>query len=268
MSAEVPQPVAVTARGISQVGPWGPVYGPLDLDIQAGGLTILRAPAGPGRTALQMTLAGRMKPKDGTLDVFGETDTKRIFATTGLAAIEALDSMYASVRVVDLVTERLRWDAPWYSLVRQADQQRYEEVCAPVFGEEPLPPLEAYVEHLSELDGILLRVALANTQRPPLLVVGNIDQVTSDENQKTLVRRLAALGEQQTVVTCTVNDVDPALGYRELVPVDLLPQLPNATASEEYEELVAEESIHEELADEADDRPTGRIAVTPDWEGE
>ncbi|GAA3949603.1 hypothetical protein [Gordonia caeni] len=219
--SQMSPPVAVTARGITQTGPWGNVYGPLDLTILLGGLTILQAPAGPGRTALQMTLAGRMKPKSGSLTVMGHTGPARIFRASALAAIEDLDSVYASVRVVDLVTEQLRWDAPWYHLIRRADEAVYEQVCRPVFGDRALPPLGEYVENLSELDGILLRVALANTRRPPLLVVGNIDQVTSDQNQRVLVRRLAALGQQQTVITCTVNHVDPALGHRSQVPVHL-----------------------------------------------
>lgn len=219
--SEMSPPVAVAARGITQTGPWGSVYGPLDLTILLGGLTILQAPAGPGRTALQMTLAGRMKPKAGSLTVMGHTGAAKIFGVSALAAIEDLDSVYASVRVVDLVTEQLRWDASWYRLIRRADEASYEQVCRPVFGDRKLPPLDEYVENLSELDGILLRVALANTRRPPLLVVGNIDQVTSDQNQRVLVRRLAALGQQQTVITCTVNHVDPALGHRSQVPVDL-----------------------------------------------
>ncbi|MFM9378889.1 hypothetical protein [Gordonia sp. VNK21] len=216
-----PPAAAVIARGISQRGPWGPVYGPLDLTVAAGGLTVLRAPAGPGRTALQMTLAGRMKTRTGTLEVFGATTAKQIFGISALAAIEDLDSVYTSVRVVDLLTEQLRWDERWYRLVRKARPVDLERVCRPVFGDLPLPDLHQWVENLSELDGLLLRVALANTGQPPLLVVGNIDQVTSEENQRHLVRRLAALGQQQTVITCTVNEVDPALGFREEISVDL-----------------------------------------------
>ncbi len=52
---------ALVARGIRMSGPWGPVYGPIDLDVDAGGVTVLVCPAGTGRTALLMTLAGRMR---------------------------------------------------------------------------------------------------------------------------------------------------------------------------------------------------------------
>ncbi len=225
---------AVVARGITQRGPWGPVYGPIDLDIPAGGLTILRGPAGSGRTALLMTLAGRMKNKTGDLSVFGEHTAKAIFKIAGLAAVDELDSVYNAVRVVDLITEQIRWDAPWYRLIGKADADAAEHVCRPVFGDLPLPDLDTYVDDLSELDRMLLRIALANTRRPPLLVVGSVDQVTSNENHEVLVRRLAELGRSQTVVTSTVNPLPDDAGHRLVIEV------PNLT----HDQLVTGEGQH------------------------
>lgn len=188
-------------------GPWGPVYGPIDLDIEAGGVTVLVCPAGSGRTALLMTLAGRMAPDSGDLTVFDRRRAKDIFDVAALAGIDELDTVAESVTVRDLITEKLRWDAPWYRLVRRADARDLHAVCAPVFGDLPLPPLTEYVEELTELDRLLLRIALANTARPPLLVVGNLDYVTSDRNRDSLIERLIALGSRQTVITATVNGV-------------------------------------------------------------
>lgn len=188
-------------------GPWGPVYGPVDLDVDVGGLTVLVCPAGSGRTALLMTLAGRMRPATGELTVFGRTRATDIFACAALAGIDELDTVAESVTVRDLITEQLRWDARWYKLIRRADEDDLARVCVPVFGDLPLPPLSEYVEELTELDGLLLRIALANTARPPLLVVGNLEQVTSDHNRDVLVARLVELGRDQTVVTASVNGV-------------------------------------------------------------
>lgn len=198
---------AVRARGIRMSGPWGPVYGPVDLDIEAGGVTVLVCPAGSGRTALLMTIAGRMKPHSGEITVFGRSRAKDIFAHAALAGIDELDTVDESVTVRDLVTEQLRWDAQWYRLVRRADAGDVERICGPVFGDLPLPPLHEYVEELTELDRLLLRIALANTGKPELLVVGNIDYVTSDANRDLLVERLVELGAHQTVLTATVNGV-------------------------------------------------------------
>lgn len=213
------QQPAVVARGLSLTGPWGPVFGPLDLDIDAGGVTALIGPAGQGRTALLMTLAGRMKPSSGTVSVFGCGNVRDIFARCALAGVEQLDSVFESVTVRDLVTEQSRWDAPWYRLVGRAGEAERDALCRPVFGELPLPALTEYVEQLSELDGLLLRIALANTARPPLLVVGGIDQVASDRYRETLIRRLVDLGQHQTVITATVNDIPAELGVRTQIPV-------------------------------------------------
>ena len=215
---------AITARAITMRGPWGPVYGPIDLDIDAGGVTVLVCPPGSGRTALLMTLAGRMRPASGQLTVLGRSGAPDIFAHSALAGIDELDTVAESVTVRDLITEQLRWDAPWYRLVRRADAADLADVCAPVFGDVPLPPLTEYVEELSELDGLLLRIALANTGRPPLLVVGNLEQVTSDRHRDVLVTRLVELGRTQTVVTASVNGV-PDHPVRHL-------EVPNASRTE------------------------------------
>jgi energy-coupling factor transporter ATP-binding protein EcfA2 len=212
------RPPAVVAREIRMRGPWGPVYGPVDLEIPDGGLTVLVCPAGSGRTALLLTLAGRMAPQSGTLTVLGATRVHDIFAKSALAGIDELDTVPESVTVRDLITEQLRWNAPWYRLVPRADEATLNTVCAPVFGPHPLPPLDEYFEELTELDRLLLRIALANTARPPLLVVGHLDYVTSDVNRDLLIERLIDLGRNQTVVTATVNEVDRQ-DVRSQIPV-------------------------------------------------
>lgn len=210
---------AVSARGISMTGPWGPVFGPLDLDVQAGGVTVLIGAPGSGRTALLMCLAGRMKPTTGTVTVSGRSRARDIFAHAALAGIEQLDAIFESVTVADLITERLRWDAPWYRLVRRAAEAELEAVCRPVFGKLPLPALTEYVEQLDELTGLLLRIALANTAAPPVLVVGDIDQVSSDHDRVVLIGRLVALGERQTVITASANNVPGGLGVKARIAV-------------------------------------------------
>jgi len=198
---------AIVARGLSVRGPTGPVYGPLDLDVEPGGVTVLRCPAGLGRTALSMTLAGRMRPTSGTLSVFGRGEARAIFAHAALAGFPELDTLAEPVTVGDVVTEQLRWNARWYKLIRRAGDAELARVCAPVFGELPVPALGEHIEELTELDGLLLRIALANTARPPLLVVGGLEQVTGQHARDLLVGRLVALGRDQTVLTADVDEV-------------------------------------------------------------
>lgn len=215
-------PAAVTARGIAMTGPWGRVFGPLDLDIQSGGVSVLVGPPGSGRTALLMTLAGRMKPSAGTVTVLGHRRARDIFGIAALAGVEQLDAIFESVTVRDLITEQIRWDSPWYRLVRRAGEAERDAVCRPVFGDLPPPRLHQYVEQLDELTGLLLRIALANTARPPLLVTGSIDQVTSDRDRAILIGRLVELGEQQTVITASANEVPEDSGVAAQIHVEHL----------------------------------------------
>jgi ABC-type cobalamin/Fe3+-siderophores transport system ATPase subunit len=209
-------PAAVSARGIRMKGPWGPVYGPVDLDIAEGGVTVLICPPGTGRTALLMTLASRMRPVEGTLTVFGTTRTREAFAASALAGIEDIDNVPESVTVRDLLTEQLRWNASWYRLIRRADDADLKRVCRPVFGELPLPHLDVFVDRLSELDEILLRIALANTTEPRLLVVGSLDAVALDGDRALLLDRLIELGATQTVVTSAANPLAEDSGCAQI----------------------------------------------------
>lgn len=203
----------MSARAIRVKGPWGPVYGPIDLDVDAGGVTALIHPAGTGRTALLLTLAGRMRAQAGTVTVFGQTDARKIFSTAALANIDALDKIAESVTVRDLITEQRRWDAPWYRFIGRATDSDLAETCATTFGDTPLPDLGAYFDQIGELSQVLLRIALANTGRPALLVVGDLDAITDDRNRAKVLDRLIALGELQTVITASAN---PVAGVRSV----------------------------------------------------
>lgn len=229
--ADEQKPPAITARGITMRGPFGPVYGPVDLDIAEGGVTALVAPSGAGRTALLLTLTGRMRPGTGEVTVFGRNRANDIFAVSAVAAVEDIDAVPESVTVGDIVTEQRRWDAPWYRRVPRAGADDLAALCAPVFGDLPLPPAGEYFDELTELDQVLLRIALANTSRPPLLVVGDFDHVTDVRNRELLADRLIALGQQQTVVIATVNPVSNSAVTHVVVANTTPAELASATAA-------------------------------------
>ncbi len=213
----------VSARGIELHGPWGHVFGPLDLDLDAGGVTVLAAQAGAARTALLMALCGRMRLTRGSLTVLGEGRPQKIIARSAIACMNELDEVRPSVTVRDIVTEQKRWDSPWYKFVPRVREDGVAEMCEEIFGEVPLPPLEAFVDDLPELQQLLLRIAVANTRRPPLLVVGRIALPRLFAERATLLDRLVALGENQSVIIGDVNPVDPAVGVRAVVDMhDLL----------------------------------------------
>lgn len=207
----------VSARGIELHGPWGHVFGPLDIDIDAGGVTVLAGQSGAARTALLMALCGRMRLSSGSLTVLGYQNPSRILAVSAIACLNELDDVRPSVTVRDMVTEQLRWNSPWYKFVPRVSEDQVADMCAYTFGGVALPPLNAFVDDLPEIQQLLLRIAVANTKRPPLLVVGRVDKIADDDERTMLLRRLVALGEHQSVITADVNDLPPDSGVHAVV---------------------------------------------------
>jgi len=219
--AEEPTPPAapaVRARGLRLTGTRGPVYGPVDLDLPAGALTVVQGPQGAGRSSLLLTLAGRMVPDRGSeLTVLGEdlprhrTAVQRRAAVAGFAGVDELDD---SVTVGDVVRERLAWLAPWYHRTGRVSQERFTALAEPVFGERPLPRVQTVVWDLDEVDAMLLRVTLALAQRPDLLVVDDVDQVHDSARRQTVWTRLEALTAAGTTVVASVASLDEVARMR------------------------------------------------------
>ena len=213
----------LVAEDIGVRASWGHIYGPTSLRVAEGGVTVLVGSGGRGRTALLLTLAGRMKPTSGSLTAFGRrNDARHLFARAAIADIDEVDGIEQAIRVRDVVTEQIRWHAKWYKWVRQARQEDLERICAPVFGDLSLPSMDAFVEELPELTASLFRIAVANVARPPLLVVGGVERLARIESTRILTERLVDLGRNQTVVTADVNGVHAGIGVREAILVDNL----------------------------------------------
>ncbi|QIK64477.1 ATP-binding cassette domain-containing protein [Leucobacter viscericola] len=208
------------AEGIGVDASWGHIYGPVDLTVRRGGVTVLVGSGGRGRTALLLTLAGRMKPTTGTLTGFGKTkDAQHLFSNATIAHVNEVDGIGQTIRVSDIVTEQIRWAAPWYAWVPPATEEDLERICRPVFGDYSLPTMDAMVEELPEFTNALFRIAVANIRKPPLLVVGGIDNLTSVAAASKLLDRLIVLGKDQTVITADVNGVALKEGITEVIEV-------------------------------------------------
>ncbi|WOC12669.1 hypothetical protein MP11Mi_17600 [Gordonia sp. MP11Mi] len=229
--------VLLDAQGIGVRASWGQIYGPVDLRVRRGGLTVLVGAGGRGRTALLLTLAGRMKPTSGVLESFGQRNNARhLFTRAALGFVDEVDGIEQTIRVHDVLTEQIRWTAPWYKFVGQSTQEDLERLCRPIFGQLALPSLDAYVEELPQLTAALFRIAMANIRRPEILVVGGVDKLSSDDSSRLLVERLVVLGQDQTVITADVNGVRPQPGIRDVIHV------PNLT-DDEFVRLEREDQI-------------------------
>lgn len=217
-AAPTPPAPAVRARGLVLTGTRGPVYGPVDLDLPTGVLTVVQGPQGAGRSSLLLTLAGRMVPDRGSeLTVLGEdlprrrAVVQRRAAVAGFAGVDELDD---SVTVGDVTRERLAWLSPWFRWTGRVSQERFAALAAPVFGERPLPRVQTVIWDLDEVDAMLLRVTLALAQQPDLLVVDDVDQVHDSGRRQTVWTRLEALAAAGTTVIASVASLDEVARMR------------------------------------------------------
>jgi ABC-type cobalamin/Fe3+-siderophores transport system ATPase subunit len=225
-SALSDEPTVLELRDVSVKASWGHIYGPVSLAIKQGGVTVLVGHGGRGRTALLLTLAGRMKPTSGELISFGRPNAAHaLFKRAGLGFIEEVDGIAQAIRVRDVVTEHLRWTKRWFKWVAPAQQADLERLCRPVFGDLELPHLDAMVEELPELTAALFRIAAANGRNPEILVVGGVDNLTSIGASEKLLERLIDLGRTQTIITADVNGKRTDLDVKEYIDVPNLTNL-------------------------------------------
>lgn len=194
------------AKDILLKGPWGVVFGPLSFKGTRGGVTILKAPPGAPRTALSLALCGRMKLNGGDLTILGhKNDHKWVYRNSAVANIDEVDAVAPSVTIQDLVSEQMRWGSSWYKWVPRATQAQCEDMLSYLFQDIPVPPMDSFVADLPEVERVLLRIAIANTQRPPLLVVGGFDLLPAAADRELLLDRFVQLRHNQSVICCNAN---------------------------------------------------------------
>ena len=192
----------------------GRVYGPLDLSIPTGSLTVLTGPAGSGKTALLLTLIGRMKPSKGSrLTVLGRElprEARAVQKQTSGTGFAGLDDLDEEVTVAATVRERLAWLAPGWTIVRTPTDAQIAEICGPTFGDLTIPTGKQIVHELDESTNLLLRIALAMMSKPRIIAVDQIDQLLDTAERDLVWQRLRALADGGlTVITATAGQSEP-----------------------------------------------------------
>lgn len=207
---------AVTAVNLALRGTEGPVYGPLTFTAPASGLTVLSGRGGSGRTALALTLAGRMASTTGEVTVLGKTKRSKIRQMVAVAGVEQIDALDRDVTIRTALSEHLNWSRWWWTVPRRASQEYYEQLCGRVFGQRDLPPLNSYVSQISALDRILIRIALAlhpaGHQPIRMLVMDDLEQVRELDDRLQLVQILMELSQVIPVIVMAVNPLPPSPG--------------------------------------------------------
>lgn len=229
---EIPRPestdpaesgVAVSARNLHLAGKRGPVYGPIDLTVRTGELLLVTGPAGSGRTALLLTLAGRLRPSPGSeLDVLGHRLPRWARAVqhrSSAVGFAGLDDLDEEVSVAAAVREREAWLASWYRIVRRPDDAHVATVCGRVFGDRPVPTARQVVHSLDETSNLMLRISLAMLSNPSLLVIDDLDQLRDSGSRIEVwesLRRLSARDGVTVLVASSTARELAQLGWETL----------------------------------------------------
>ena len=156
----------IETHDLSLVTREGPVYTGVELAFRRARLAAVVGRSGSGRSALLLTLAGRMRGWTGRCRVAGydaATQTATLRDRTSLARISDLVDLEPRLTVAESITERALIDA----MPLQRAGERFDASCA-ALGDIGFPR-KTLVGELSSLDQTLLAVALA-TLRPAELV--------------------------------------------------------------------------------------------------
>lgn len=215
---------AVEAQDLELKGDEGKVFGPLSFAVPSQGLTNLLGKGGSGRTALALVLSGRMKPTGGSLSVLGESKPRPIRSRVAIAGVEQIDLLERSVTVQDILTESLSWSKHWFKPMGKATQEDLERICSQVYGDRDLPPLDAYISQLDNLDKIMLRISLAlspaDNKPVELLIMDDIEQVHENDDRAILLQVLERLSEEIPVIVNSANPIVGPVAPNKVIEID------------------------------------------------
>jgi len=205
----------IELRGASVRAARGQVFGPLDAESNSQ-ITVIVGMRGSGRTSLLLTLSGRMRLTEGSIEVLGDDPATRaglarIRRRSGIAGFEAIDALEQSVTVGDTLRERLAWAMPWWRRTPRITAALAAELLAEAFGEYEQPKPETLVRDLDPATQMLLRIALARLESPELLCVDDLDALSGPAERALVAERLrsiAAGGMRIIVATSDFRDAE------------------------------------------------------------
>ena len=193
--------IQASALGLRTRAGW--VYRDIDLTAPAGSFVVVTGPAGSGKTALLLTLAGRMQAGEGRLTV-GSVDAARhpgaVRRLTGLGEFRGVNDLDETLSVADQVMAELALHGrPW----RGAHVGSVLQAVG-----LDLDPRRT-VRDLGAAERTLLGAALGTIGAPPVLVMDELDEdATPDETARVAAALRLLAGAGTTVVA---GALDPLL---------------------------------------------------------
>jgi len=221
----------VTGTGLTVDGPRGPVFAGVDLTVDEGTVTAVTGRPGSGKTALLLTVAGRLALTDGFLEVAGgllPEERGRVQRAVTLAELPGINDLDLGLDVDHHLAERLaaRSLHPWAGR-RELTRARaaYGDLLAAARHEAPeaLPTTDpdggTLVADLTDLQRRLLGLALATLSQPSVVVVDDVSALHTTTEQRAFWAACARVsdhpsadGERRTAVIAATADATPLDG--------------------------------------------------------
>ncbi|MET1017357.1 MAG: MMPL family transporter [Leifsonia flava] len=213
--------------------------GPLDLRVPAGDVLLVTGDAAD-RRVVSATLAGRLAPVSGRLQVLGSplpSESGRALRRVALVDIAAGEAAFGDRTVGEVLSERIDLGQPWYrastidSQVRRwigqirtalADDPQSERVQA-----------ETQISSLDSLERSAVLVAAGLSERPGALVVELGDDFPSEGAADELMLMIGALAPVATTIVLTAAGVEApvGLGTRGVHAVALADRTPSSLSN-------------------------------------
>ena len=183
---------AVSASALTLSGPDGLVYNDVSVSLPIGDRLFVHGPSGSGKSALLLTIAGRMAFDAGRLRVNGyllPQETAAVRRTVALAEMRGVNDLDDNLTVDQLIAERLsiRSFSLWVSGSRVTpvrdelnDALEYAYDVAGLRADDVLGSTR--LSSLGSLERKVLGVVLALTEDPRVVVIDDVDGLRSAES--------------------------------------------------------------------------------------
>ncbi len=190
--------VNILAHGITAVGPLGTAFENIDLRIEPGALAVVAGASGTGRTALLLTLSGRLRIIAGHLDVSGyvlpeEARTVRKLITP--ARVRPGFELEPQHSVHEAIRERCCFS--------RVSPEAVEDAFA-LADLDPEP--SALVGELHPGDQLLFAIALAAADGPAGMLVDDVEAGLPRAARARVWTALRAVAERGTTVLVSTTD--------------------------------------------------------------
>ncbi|MEV5574926.1 ATP-binding cassette domain-containing protein [Spirillospora sp. NPDC052269] len=215
-------PARVTADGLAMRGKRGMVYTGVTFDVPAGGLLAVSGAGGTGRTALLLTLGGRMKPTEGTAKVGPfrlPADLRAVQRISALGVVPGVNELDPALTVREHLGEALDLHEGMFGRWRGRAQRAHHALERVGLGDLDL---KLSAGDLTPEEAQLLGAACALVGRPGLLLLDDVDEGLPLDRQRALWERLRAVADSGVTVIASCQDPAPAQG----LALDLLLETP------------------------------------------